>query len=64
MLPEIDCQYLAVTGMITPVCTWRPILAQTLATNTSLINVPSMGRTLAFLLLELDAIVKVAIGLV
>ena len=34
MLPKIGCQYRAVTRMITPAYTWRPILAQNLAAST------------------------------
>ena len=33
-LSRFDCQYPAVAGLITPVCTWRPILAQILVANT------------------------------
>ena len=55
-LPKIGCQYRAVAGMITLVCTWRPILAQTLAASTCFRyrNVPMLCRTL----------VKMTIGLV
>ena len=52
--------------MITPVCTWRPILGQILAANTwfSAQYMPSIGQTLALPLSELGSIVKVIIGLV
>ena len=65
-LPKIDCQYRAVAGMITPVCTWRPNLAQTLAANTCFrhSNWPMLCRTLVFSLPEWFAVVKVTHGAV
>ena len=54
MLPKIGCQYLAVTGMITPVWTWRTILAQILSAKTYFrqSNGPMLCRTLVFSLPE------------
>ena len=64
MFPKIGCQYRAVTGMITPVCTWRPILAQNLAANTCFRHSkgPMLCRTLVFSLPEWFAVVKVTHG--
>ena len=58
--PKIGCQYRAVAGIITPVCTWRPILAQSLAASTCFRhnNGPMLCRTLVFSLPELFAGVK------
>ena len=63
-LPKIGCQYRAVAGMITPVCTWRPMLAQTLATSTCFrhSNGPMLCRTLVFSLPGWFAVVKVTHG--
>ena len=63
-LPKIDCQSRDVIGMITPVCTWRPILAQTLAAKTCFrhSNGPMLCRTLVFSLPEWFAVVKVTHG--
>ena len=46
-LLKINCQYRAVAGVVTPVCTWRPILAQTLDTSTCFrhSNGPMLCRT-------------------
>ena len=63
-LPKIGCQYRAVAGMITPVCTWRPMLAQTLAASTCFrhSNGPMLCRTLVFSLPGWFAVVKVTHG--
>ena len=57
MLPKIGCQYRAVAGMITPVCTWRTILAQTLAANTCFRNSkgPMMCRTFGWRSVNVDS---------
>ena len=63
-LPKIGCQYRAVSGMITPACTWRPILIQTLIASTCFrhSNGPMLCRTLVFSLPEWFAVVKVTHG--
>ena len=65
-LPKIGCQYRAVAGMITPVCTWGPMLAQTLAVSTCFrhSNGPMLCRTLVFSLSKWFAAIKVTHGLV
>ena len=64
IFPKIDCQYRVAAGMITSVCTWRPILAHTLAANTYFrhSNGPIVGRTLVFSLPECFAVVKMIHG--
>ena len=63
-LPKIGCQYRAVAGMITPVCTWRPMLAQTLAASTCFrhSNGSMLCRTLVFSLPGWFAVIKVTHG--
>ena len=63
-LPKIGCQYRAVAGMITPVCTWRSILAQTLAASTCFrhSNGPMLCRTPVCSIPEWFAVVKVTHG--
>ena len=62
--PKIGCQYRAVAAMITPVCTWGPMLAQTLAASTCFrhSNGPMLCRTLVFALPGWFAVVKVTHG--
>ena len=57
-------RYRAVAGMITPVCTWRPMLAQTLAASTCFRHSsgPMLCRTLVFSLPGWFAVVKVTHG--
>ena len=63
-LPKIGCQYRTAAGMITPVCTWWPILAQTIIANNCFwhSNGPVLCRTLVFSLPEWCAAVKVTHG--
>ena len=65
-LPKIGCQYRVVAGMIIPVCTWLPILVQTLAANTCFrySNRPMLCRILVFSLPEWFTVVKVRHGAV
>ena len=63
-VPKIVCQYRAVSGMITLVCTWRLILAQTLAASNCFRHSygPMLCRTLVYSLLEWFSMVKVTHG--